>query len=70
MVDQARVEKDQDIRLALHQEAEQLLMDDAGIIPMSCIKGYVLIRPHIEGFTVSPVGQPDLTGIMLKPFEQ
>ncbi len=70
LVEQARVAKDQDVRLALYQEAEQLLMGDAGIISMFHIKEYVLIRPHIEGFTVSPVGQPDLTGITLKPFEQ
>ena len=44
-------------------------MDDTGIIPLFHVKDYVLIRPHIEGFTVSPVGQPDLTGIKLNPFE-
>ncbi len=70
LVEQARVEENQDVRLTLYQRAEQLLMDDAGIIPLFHVKEYVLIRPHIEGFTVSPVGQPDLTGITLKPLRQ
>lgn len=70
LVEQARVEEDRDARLALYQQAEQLLIDDAGIIPLFHVKEYVLIRPHIEGFRVSPVGQPDLTGIVLNPLEQ
>ena len=68
--ERARVEGDQDVRLALYQEAEQLLKDDAGIIPLYHVRDYVLIRPHVEGFRVLPVGQPDLTGIQLYPFEE
>ena len=69
-VERARVERDRDARLALYQQAEQLLMDDASIIPLYHVKDYVLIRPHVEGFRVLPVGQPDLTGIILNPFEE
>ena len=70
LVERARVEEDQAARLALYQRAEQLLMDDTGLIPLFHVKDYVLIRPHIEGFRVSVVGQPDLTGIRLKPIDQ
>ena len=70
LVERARVEEDQDARLALYQQAEQLLMDDAGIVPLFHVKDYVLIRPHVEGFWVLPVGQPDLTGITLNPFDE
>jgi len=69
LVERARVEADVDARLALYAEAEQLLIDDAGIIPLFHVRDYVLIRPHVEGFRVLPVGQPDLTGIKLNPFE-
>ena len=34
LVEQARVEGDSEVRLAFYREAEQLLMDDAGIIPL------------------------------------
>ena len=69
LVERARVEADVDARLALYGEAEQLLIDDAGIIPLFHVRDYVLIRPHVEGFRVLPVGQPDLTGIRLTPFD-
>ena len=48
-------------------EAEQLLMDDAGIIPLFHVQDFVLVRPNVEGFRMLPVGQPDLTSIKLKP---
>ncbi len=70
LVERARVESDRDTRLALYQEAEQLLLDDAGIIPLFHFRDYVLIRPHVEGFRVLPVGQPDLSGIKLNPIQE
>ena len=69
LVERARVESDPRARLALYRAAEQLLMDDAGIIPLFHVQDYVLVRPHVEGFRLLPVGQPDLTGIELKPFQ-
>ena len=54
-------------RLALYREAEQLLMDDAGIIPLFHVQDFVLVRPHVTGFRMLPVGQPDLSGIKLRP---
>ncbi len=70
LVEAARVEANVDVRLGLYQQAEQLLMDDAGIIPLFHVRDYVLVRPHVEGFRVLPLGQPDLTSIKLNPFEQ
>ena len=63
------MEGDREARLALYREAEQLLMDDAGIIPLFHVRDYVLVRPHVEGFRVLPVGQPDLTSIKLNPIQ-
>lgn len=65
LVERARVEQDREARLELYREAEQLLMDDAGIIPLFHVKDYVLVGPHVHGFTISPVGQPFLSGITL-----
>ncbi len=70
LVEQARTERDWDVRLGLYQQAEQLLMDDAGIIPLYHTQDFVVVRPHVEGFRMLPVGQPDLTRIMLNPFER
>ena len=67
LVEQARVEGDSEVRLAFYREAEQLLMDDAGIIPLFHVQDFVLVRPHVKGFRMLPVGQPDLTVIKLAP---
>ena len=69
LVERARVEGDHEARLALYREAEQLLMDDAGIIPLFHLQDHVLVRPHVEGFRVLPLGQPDLAGIKLNPIQ-
>ena len=70
LVEQARTERDWDVRLGLYQQAEQLLMDDAGIIPLYHTQDFVVVRPHVEGFRMLPVGQPDLTRLTLNPFER
>ena len=65
LLERARAVPDRERRLNLYREAEQLLMDDAGIIPLYHVKEYVLLRPHVRGFRISPFGQPDVTGITL-----
>ena len=44
-------------------------MDDAGIIPLYHSQDFVLVRPHVEGFRVLPIGQLDLSGIKLGPIQ-
>ena len=65
LLERARAVPDRESRLNLYREAEQLLMDDAGIIPLFHVKDYVMVRPHARGFRISPFGQPDVTGITL-----
>ncbi len=67
LVERARVEQDRETRLGLYREAEQLLMDDAGIIPLFHIKNYALVLPHVDGFTITPFGRPSVAGITLRP---
>ncbi len=65
LLERARAVPDRESRLNLYREAEQLLMDDAGIIPLFHVKDYVMVRPHVRGFGISLFGQPDVTGITL-----
>ena len=69
LVEAARAELDREARLDLFREAEQLLMDDAGIIPIFHVKDFVLVRPHVNDFSISPVGQPSISGITLDAIE-
>ena len=69
LVERARAEQKFETRLDLYRSAEQLLMDDAGIIPLFHVKDYVLVRPHVQGFRILPLGQPYLEEITLDPIE-
>ena len=69
LVERARVERDPEARIALYQEAEQLLMDDAGIIPLFHPQDFLLIRPHVQGLRMLSIGQPDLSNIILGPIQ-
>ena len=65
LVEQARTEQDPEARLALFRQAEQLLMDDAGIIPLHHVQDFALVQPYIQGFTTTALGQPAISGITL-----
>ena len=65
----ARTEQDRETRLGMYGEAEQLLVDEAGIMPLFHIKDYVLVRPRVQGFQMNALGQPDVGGITLQPIE-
>lgn len=69
LIEAARTERDRETRLRIYGEAEQLLIDEAGIFPLFHIKDYVLVRPRVEGFRMNALGQPDVAGITLGPIE-
>jgi oligopeptide transport system substrate-binding protein len=53
LVEQARVEQDTDRRMALYQQAEQILVEDAPWIPLYHSGGYYLVRPYVQGLVIS-----------------
>ena len=69
LTERARTERDRETRLRLYAEAEQLMIDEAGIFPLFHVKDYVLVRPRVEGFRMNALGQPDVAGITLGPIE-
>lgn len=69
LIEGARAEWDRETRLSMYGEAEQLLIDEAGLFPLFHVKDYVLVRPRVEGFRMNALGQPDVAGITLSPIE-
>lgn len=63
LLEQARVTQDREARLELYRQAEQLLLDDAGIIPLFHVHEFAPIRPYVKNFTLGPVGQPQIANI-------
>jgi peptide/nickel transport system substrate-binding protein/oligopeptide transport system substrate-binding protein len=53
---QAAAEQDFDVRLQLYADANQLLMNDAVVLPFYYDRSYMLVRPWVHGLTVTPLG--------------
>jgi oligopeptide transport system substrate-binding protein len=56
LLEQAGVELDNDLSLALYQQAEQLLVEDAACLPLWFGQNYVLVRPYVLGYELTPLG--------------
>ena len=67
LLESARSEPDTAARMRLYNQAEQLLLDDTGIIPLYHGPDYVLTKPHVEGFAIGPLGIPLLQNVTIRP---
>jgi oligopeptide transport system substrate-binding protein len=56
LLQQAATEQDPDIRVQLYAEANQLLMDDAVVLPFFYDRSYMLVRPWVHGLQITPLG--------------
>jgi oligopeptide transport system substrate-binding protein len=65
LLDQAAVEQDENTRLAMYQQAEQLVVDDAPCIPLWHNINYILVKPYVKGYELSAQGIPDLSKVYL-----
>ena len=66
ILEEARTEGDEAKRLALYQRAEELLVEDVAAIPLWHGQDYVLVKPHVKDWHLSPQGLPDLRGVRLE----
>ncbi len=66
LLDQAAIEQDGAVRLAMYQQAEQLVVDDAPCLPLWHGANYILVEPYVKGYKLSPLGIPDLTKVYLE----
>jgi oligopeptide transport system substrate-binding protein len=66
LLDQAAVEQDYNKRIAMYQQAEQLIVDQAPILPLWFSRNYMLVNPRVQGFTIDPLGVPRFNQITLE----
>jgi len=52
----AGAEPDSNLSLALYQQAEQKLVEDAACLPLWFGKNYILVKPYVKGYNLSPQG--------------
>jgi oligopeptide transport system substrate-binding protein len=64
LLDQAAVEPDAGARAALYRQAEvKLITEDAACLPLWFGKSYLLIKPEVKGYAISPLGFPLLANV-------
>ena len=58
VLDQARVEQDVTKRIQLYQQAEQIIVQDAPALFISHNLSYMLVKPYVKGFVLTPIDIP------------
>jgi oligopeptide transport system substrate-binding protein len=65
LIDQANLEPDFEKSILLYQQAEQIIVNDAACIPLTFDKNYLLVKPHVKGYIVNPLGFVSLDKVSL-----
>ncbi len=66
LLEMAGVEQDRSLSLALYQQAEQLLVEDAACIPLWFGQNYILVKPYVIGYNLNPSGFAMLNGVSVE----
>jgi oligopeptide transport system substrate-binding protein len=65
LLDQAAIEQNRTVRLAMYQQAEQLVVDDAPCLPLFHGTNYILVKPYVKDYELGPLGVPDLSKVYI-----
>ncbi len=66
LLESARVEGNAAARLQLYRQIEQKLVDDAASLPLFFGISYVLVKPYVKGFAVTPMPIPWLKYVSIE----
>ena len=58
LLEQARVEQDVTQRIALYQQAEQIIVNDAPVLFTVHYLSYQLVKPYVKGYVFTPIDIP------------
>jgi oligopeptide transport system substrate-binding protein len=58
LLEVARVEQDVTKRIALYQQAEQILVEDAAALFTTYSLSYQLVKPYVKGYVFTPIDIP------------
>jgi oligopeptide transport system substrate-binding protein len=58
LLEQARVEQDVTRRIAMYQQAEQMIVNDAPVLFTTHSLSYQVVKPYVKGFVFTPITVP------------
>ncbi len=67
LLEMAGMETNINLSLALYQQAEQGLTNDAACLPLWFGENYILIKPYIKGYNLNPMGLAMLNSVSVEP---
>ncbi len=67
LVDAAGLEQDTARGLEMYQQAEQMLVDDAAVMPLWFNRNYILVKPYVIGYVLNAMGNVMLNEVSLEP---
>ena len=67
LLERASMELDYDLSLALYQEVEEKLVEDAACIPLWFPRNYILVKPYVSGYDLTPMGFAMLNKVSVRP---
>lgn len=67
LLEKAGVEQNSELSLALYQQAEQKLIEDAACLPVYFGQSYILVKPYIKGYDLNPLGFVRLNEVSVEP---
>jgi oligopeptide transport system substrate-binding protein len=65
LLERARGERDQTVRMRLYQEVEERVLRDATWVPLWHTNSYFLVKPYVQGYVLPPVVGPWLRSVSL-----
>lgn len=66
LLEQARVEQDEEQRFALYRQAEAIIVQDAPWIPLYHGVQYELVKPYVKGLVITPQGEYDVSNAYIE----
>lgn len=66
LLDAAQVESDPDRRAELFRQAQQLIIDDAVVIPLYHDVDHTVIQPYVRGAAITPIGLNGLESVWIE----
>ena len=56
LLSEASAHHDEETRINMYRQAEQIIVDDAAVLPMFFSSNYLLVKPYVSDFNLSPIG--------------
>ncbi len=66
LLDKAAVEQDPNVRLGMYQQAEQMIVQDAVVLPLFFNRSYILVKPYVKNYALNPLGFPLLNQVSIQ----